>query len=156
MAFERTWAYFTRCGELVVRGGLVVDVVDLHPFKFSKVSSETEIEGGLGISQCGTQGPRVMLLLGRRARCVPSVNKFPNSLGKSPWVGSFHCLYLPNKNVFQTVRSVGLDERFDWFALTTLMSYFWIEWSGVVCSGIVQLIGGVMIRCLGRRSRRDC
>lgn len=66
MAFERTWAHFMRCRELVVRGGLVVDVVDLHPFEFSQGSFETEIDDGLVISRCGTQGPLKVPKLSRQ------------------------------------------------------------------------------------------
>lgn len=60
MAFERTCAHFMRCGELVVRGGLVVDVADSYPFEFPQDRSETEIEGGLVIFRRGAQGPCIM------------------------------------------------------------------------------------------------
>lgn len=49
MAFERTWTHFMRCSKLVVRGGLVVDMADSYPFKFSQGSSEAETKGGLVI-----------------------------------------------------------------------------------------------------------
>lgn len=38
MVFERTWTHFMRSNELVIRGGLVIDVADSHPLEFPEVA----------------------------------------------------------------------------------------------------------------------
>lgn len=98
-AFERTWALFLRWGELLVRRGLVVDMTNSYPFECPQDSSKAEVEDGLVIfpqvvcrvsprylrgqdggwfgcfPPSGTQGPRVLFSLGKRARYIPSFNK---------------------------------------------------------------------------------